>query len=50
VEHPKDISVSSSNNVPPVVAMAINLKTIIGKNNMHEIVSASLVCCHKTKV
>ncbi|KAJ3706357.1 hypothetical protein LUZ61_010062 [Rhynchospora tenuis] len=50
VDCPKDISVSSLKNVPPVIAMAINLKTVIGKNNMHEIVSASLVCCHKTKI
>ncbi|KAJ1702657.1 hypothetical protein LUZ63_002436 [Rhynchospora breviuscula] len=50
VDCPKDISVSSLKNVPPVVAMAINLKTVIGKNNTHEIVSASLVCCHKTKI
>lgn len=50
VDCPKDISASSLKNVPPVVAMAINLKTVIGKNTTHEIVSASLVCCHKTKV
>ncbi|XP_078168075.1 DNA-directed DNA polymerase [Carex rostrata] len=50
VDCPKDISASSLKNVPPVVAMAINLKTVIGKNNTHEIVSASLVCCHKTKI
>ncbi|KAJ4821496.1 DNA polymerase [Rhynchospora pubera] len=54
VDCPKDISICSLKNVPPnvppIIAMAINLKTVIGKYNTHEIVSASLVCCHKTKI
>ncbi|WCJ31178.1 DNA polymerase alpha catalytic subunit [Euphorbia peplus] len=54
VDSPKDIRASSSKNmieIPPVVVTAINLKTIINeKQNVNEIVSASLVCCHKAKI
>ncbi|PKA64781.1 DNA polymerase alpha catalytic subunit [Apostasia shenzhenica] len=49
----KDIFVSSSKNVqevPPMVVGAINLKTIITEKNINEIVLASLICCHKTKI
>ena len=54
VDCPKDISVlttSTSLEVPPVVVAAVNLKTIINeKHNVHEIVSASVICCHRVKV
>lgn len=54
VDCPKDVSVltaSSSLEVPPVVVAAVNLKTIINeKHNVHEIVSASVICCHRVKV
>lgn len=55
VDSPKDIRVSSSSKstieIPPVVVTAINLKTVINeKQNINEIVSASLICCHKAKV
>ncbi|EEF38804.1 DNA polymerase alpha catalytic subunit [Ricinus communis] len=54
-DSPKDIRVSSSSKntieIPPVVVTAINLKTIINeKQNVNEIVSASLICCHKAKI
>lgn len=54
VDSPKDISVlmtSTTLEVPPVVVAAVNLKTIINeKHNVHEIVSASVICCHHVKV
>lgn len=55
VESPKDIGVSTSSkntlDIPPVVVTAINLKTVINeKQNVNEIVSASVICCHKAKV
>lgn len=54
VDCPKDISVSTPKNLPktlPVIVAAINLKTIINeKHNTNEIVSASVICCHKAKV
>lgn len=55
VDCPKDIqiSISSKNTavIPPVVVTAINLKTILSeKQNVNEIVSASIICCHKAKV
>ena len=54
VDCPKDISVlttSTNLEVPTVVVAAVNLKTIINeKHNVHEIVSASLICCHGVKV
>lgn len=37
--------------IPPVIVTAINLKTIINeKHGANEIVSASVICCHKAKV
>ncbi|GAA0171134.1 DNA metabolism protein [Lithospermum erythrorhizon] len=55
IECPKDIRVSSSSksvpDIPPVVVTAINLKTTINeKKNINEIVSASVVCCHRAKI
>ncbi|XP_024931872.2 DNA polymerase alpha catalytic subunit isoform X1 [Ziziphus jujuba] len=55
VESPKDIGVSTSSKntieIPPVVVTAINLKTVINeKQNVNEIVSASVICCHKAKI
>ncbi|KAL6339038.1 hypothetical protein AAG906_024189 [Vitis piasezkii] len=52
VDCPKEAS-SSKNiaEIPPVVVTAINLKTIINeKQNVNEIVSASVICCHKVKI
>ncbi|XP_052195502.1 DNA polymerase alpha catalytic subunit [Diospyros lotus] len=55
VDCPKDIQVSTSTKsipeIPPVVVTAINLKTVISeKQNVNEIVSASIICCHKAKI
>ncbi|KAG6729216.1 hypothetical protein I3842_01G015200 [Carya illinoinensis] len=55
VDSPKDIRISPSSkntvDIPPVVVTAINLKTIINeKQNMNEIVAASIICCHKAKI
>ncbi|KAL8477076.1 hypothetical protein ACS0TY_029401 [Phlomoides rotata] len=55
VDFPKDIQVSTSSKhiseIPPVVVTTINLKTIINeKQNVNEIVSASVVCCHRAKI
>ncbi|KAL0332214.1 UNVERIFIED_CONTAM: DNA polymerase alpha catalytic subunit [Sesamum calycinum] len=55
VDFPKDIQVSTSSknisDIPPVVVTAINLKTIINeKQNVNEIVSASVICCHRAKI
>ncbi|KAG6482892.1 hypothetical protein ZIOFF_059531 [Zingiber officinale] len=53
VDCPKDIRISTSKTLldPPVVVTAINLKTVINeKNNENEIVTASVVCCHKAKI
>lgn len=53
IDSPKDIQVSTSakNEDPPVVVTAISLKTIINeKQNENEIVSASIICCHRVKV
>ncbi|GLU20032.1 hypothetical protein SLE2022_362500 [Rubroshorea leprosula] len=55
VDSPKDIKGSSSSKstleIPPVVVSAINLKTIINeKQNINEIVSASIVCCRRAKI
>lgn len=52
---PKDIQVSiwlyRTREIPPVVVTAINLKTITNeKRNVNEIVSASVICCHRAKV
>ena len=55
VDSPKDIGVLTSSKTtaetPPVIVTAINLKTVINeKQNVNEIVSASVICCHKAKV
>ncbi|KAL6536824.1 hypothetical protein OROHE_012408 [Orobanche hederae] len=55
VDFSKDIQVSTSSKsiseIPPVVVTAINLKTIINeKHNVNEIVSASVIYCHKAKM
>ena len=55
VESSKDIRISTSSKtgveIPPVVVTAINLKTTINENqNINEIVSASIVSCHRVKV
>lgn len=53
MDSPKDIQVLKENilEIPPVVVAAINVKTIINeKQNVNEIVSASVVCCQKAKV
>lgn len=55
VNAPKDIRVSASTkktvDIPLLVVTAISLKTIINeKQNVNEIVSASVVCCNKAKV
>ena len=55
VDCPKDIGVSTSSKltveIPPVTVAAINLKTIINeKHNVNEIISASVIFCHKAKV
>ncbi|KAL5099247.1 hypothetical protein RYX36_003574 [Vicia faba] len=57
VDSPKDIRVSSSSSskitlvTPPVVVTAINLKTIINeKQNINEVVSASIVSCNMVKI
>ncbi|KAK4488380.1 hypothetical protein RD792_004141 [Penstemon davidsonii] len=55
VDCPKDITVSTSSKhiseIPPVVVTSINLKTIVNeKQNVNEIVSASVICCHRAKI
>ncbi|KAF5183787.1 Dna polymerase alpha catalytic subunit [Thalictrum thalictroides] len=55
VDCPKDIHIPSSSKVileiPPVIVSAINLKTVINeKQNVNEIVSASVICCQKAKI
>ncbi|KAG6424697.1 hypothetical protein SASPL_115117 [Salvia splendens] len=55
IDFAKDIHVSTSSKtvseIPPVVVTAINLKTIINeKQNVNEIVSASVICCHRAKI
>ncbi|KAK4367762.1 hypothetical protein RND71_011554 [Anisodus tanguticus] len=55
VDSPKDIQISTSSKnvaeIPPVVVTAINLKTIINeKQNINEIVSASVICCQSAKI
>lgn len=55
VDSSKDIRVSSSSKnvveIPPVIVTAINLKTIVNeKQDVNEIVSASVISCHKAKV
>ncbi|KAL5754943.1 hypothetical protein ACOSP7_023163 [Xanthoceras sorbifolium] len=55
VDSSKDVRVSSSSKnaieIPPVIVTAINLKTIINeKQDVNEIVSASVITCHKAKI
>lgn len=55
VNSPKDVKILSSSKtlleIPAVVVTAINIKTLINeKLNINEIVSASVICCHKAKV
>ena len=53
VDSPKQINSAPkiTSKIPPVVVAAINLKTIINeKQNINEIVSASVVCCNMVKV
>ncbi|XP_056173240.1 DNA polymerase alpha catalytic subunit [Syzygium oleosum] len=55
IDSPKDIEMPSSSKqmieIPPMVVTAINLKTIMNeKQNAHEIVSASIICCQKAKI
>lgn len=54
VDFPKNIQVSNSPKsiaeIPPVVVTAINLKTVINEKQVNEIVSASVICCHKAKI
>ncbi|KAI3876406.1 hypothetical protein MKX03_019247 [Papaver bracteatum] len=55
VDNPKDVRISSSTKftmeIPPVVVTSINLKTVINtKQNMNEIVSASIISCSKAKI
>ncbi|XP_014520971.1 DNA polymerase alpha catalytic subunit [Vigna radiata var. radiata] len=55
VDSPKHIKTSAPSkityNIPPVVVVAINLKTTINeKQNINEIVSASVVCCNMVKI
>ncbi|KAE7999625.1 hypothetical protein FH972_004033 [Carpinus fangiana] len=55
IDSPKDIQITSSSKnaieIPPVVVTAINLKTIINeKQNVNEIISASVICCQKAKI
>ncbi|XVF15540.1 hypothetical protein REPUB_Repub09cG0162700 [Reevesia pubescens] len=55
VDSPKDIRISTSSKntteIPPVVVSAINLKTIINeRQNVNEVVSASIICCRRAKI
>ncbi|KAL4577433.1 hypothetical protein LXL04_013542 [Taraxacum kok-saghyz] len=55
VDSPKDIKTATTSKntgeIPPVVVTAINLKTVINqKQNVNEIASASVICCHKAKI
>lgn len=55
VDCPKDMRILTNSKtaveIPPVIVTAINLKTIINeKQNANEIISASLICCHKAKI
>lgn len=55
INSPKAIGMPLSSKymieIPPMVVTAINLKTIMNeKQNAHEIVSASIICCQKAKV
>lgn len=55
VDSPKDVQISTSSSktleIPPMIVSAINLKTVINeRQNVNEIVSASVICCQKAKV
>uniref|UniRef100_A0A803KXY4 DNA polymerase n=1 Tax=Chenopodium quinoa TaxID=63459 RepID=A0A803KXY4_CHEQI len=55
IECPEDIKESASTKntavIPPVIVTAISLKTIINeKQNVNEIVSASIISCSKAKI
>ncbi|KAL5715404.1 DNA-directed DNA polymerase [Ranunculus cassubicifolius] len=55
IDCPKDIKIYSSSKaaleIPPVIVSAINLKTVINeKQNINEIVSASVISCKKAKI
>lgn len=55
IDNPKHVVVSTSSKItietPPVVVTAISLKTIIKeKQNVNEIIAASIICCKKAKV
>jgi len=55
VDSPKNIRTSApskiTSKIPPVVVAAINLKTTLNeKQNINEIVSASIVSCNMVKV
>ncbi|XVF61189.1 hypothetical protein PTKIN_Ptkin08bG0110100 [Pterospermum kingtungense] len=55
VDSPKDITISTSSKntseIPPVIVSAINLKTIINeRQNVNEVVSASIICCRRAKI
>ncbi|CAL0331796.1 unnamed protein product [Lupinus luteus] len=55
VDSPKDIKIPASSKtppeIPPVVVTAINLKTTINeKQDINEIVSASIVSCNRVKI
>ncbi|XP_022149463.1 DNA polymerase alpha catalytic subunit-like [Momordica charantia] len=56
VDSPKDVQLSTSSSVktleiPSLIVSAINIKTIINeKQNVNEIVSASVICCQRAKI
>ncbi|XP_031475754.1 DNA polymerase alpha catalytic subunit [Nymphaea colorata] len=54
VDSPKDVTVSTSKamlEIPPIIVASLSLKTVVNeRKNTNEIVSASVVCCHKAKV
>ncbi|XP_022947955.1 DNA polymerase alpha catalytic subunit [Cucurbita moschata] len=55
IDSPKDVQISTSSSktleIPPMIVTAINIKTIINeKQNVNEIVSASVICCQRAKI
>ncbi|KAI3914056.1 hypothetical protein MKW98_010868 [Papaver atlanticum] len=52
VDDPKEVRISKvSMQIPPVIVTSINLKTVINeKQNVNEIVSASVINCCKAKI
>ncbi|OMO56655.1 DNA-directed DNA polymerase, family B, pol2 [Corchorus capsularis] len=55
VNSPKDIKIASSSKntmeIPPVVVSAVNLKTVINeRQNVNEVVSASIISCSRAKI